>query len=123
MLGYVNASQGKYKIKAPDGKTDLWQLEARADGGWKLEDAQGQLVYRIKKRDYGLEIEDGAKSSRFKVKVKAGKTSLRDAAEKTVYSTRGQVSAIAVSCLGLTAIDSLTLRSGLLTMLAIRGGG
>jgi len=123
VLGYVNASQGKYKIKAPDGKTDLWQLEARTDGGWKLEDAQGQLVYRIKKRDYGFEIEDGAKSSLFKVKVKAGKTSLRDAAEKTVYSTRGQVSAIAVSCLGLTAIDSLTLRSGLLTMIAIRGGG
>lgn len=123
VVGYVNASKGKYKVKAADGKADLWQLELRPDGSWKLEDSQGQLVYRIKKRDYGFEIEDGAKTSQFKVKVKAGKTSLRDAAEKTLYSTRGQVSAIAVSCLGLTAIDSLTLRSGLLTMIAIRGGG
>ena len=122
VLGYVNASAGKYKVKSADGKTDLWDLQRQSGGGWKLQDAQDQMVYRIKKRDYGFEIEDVANNSLFKVKLKSGKTSLRDSSEQTVYSTRDQVSAIAVTCLGLTAIDSLPLKAALLTMLANETG-
>ena len=122
VLGYVTASTGKYKIKSADGKTDLWELKRKPDGDWKLEDGQGQLLYRVKKRDYGLEIEDAAGMSLFKVKLKSGKTSLRDAEEQTVYSTRGEVSVAAVSCLGLTAIADLEVRAGLLTMVTIGAG-
>ena len=76
----------------------------------------------IKKRDYGFEVEDALDNSLFKVKLKNGKTSLRDASDQTVFSTKDQVVTLAVTCLGFDAIDSLPLRTALMTMLIINTG-
>lgn len=119
VLGYVIASGGNYKIEDAEQKVELWKLQRQSDGDWKLEDGKDQLIYKIKKRDYGFEIEDGAEASLFKVKLKDGKTSLRDASEETVLSTKDKLPTISMTCLGLDAIDSLPIKTGLMTMLIL----
>ena len=88
VLGYVIASDGKYKIEDADQKNELWKLQPQSDGDWKLEDGKDQLIYKIKVREYGFEIEDGAENSKYKIKLKDDKTSIRDASDKTVYYTK-----------------------------------
>ncbi|MEO2010175.1 MAG: hypothetical protein ABGX22_15985 [Pirellulaceae bacterium] len=122
VLGYIVASAGKYKIKNASQGVELWKLQRQDDGDWKLEDEKDQLIYKIKKREYGFEIEDATETSLFKVKLKDGKSSLRDTSDHTVFSTKDQVPTIAVSCLGFETIESLPLRSALMTMLIIDAG-
>ncbi len=122
VLGYVIASAGRYKIEDANQEVELWKLQQQEDGDWKLEDGQDQLIYKIKKREYGFEIEDATDNSLFKAKLKEGKTSLRNASEQTVYSTKDQVPTIAVTCLGFEKIDSLPLRTALMTMLIFDDG-
>ncbi|MDG2220079.1 MAG: hypothetical protein P8L85_01780 [Rubripirellula sp.] len=121
VLGYVIASDGKYKIEDAAQEIELWKLQRQSDGDWKLETGKDELIYKIKVRDYGFEIEDGDENSKFKIKLKEDKTSVRDAADQTVFYTKDKVPTIAVSCLGLKAIESLPLRTGLMTMLIISG--
>ncbi|MCA9139813.1 MAG: hypothetical protein KDB00_23735 [Planctomycetales bacterium] len=122
VLGYIVASDGRYKVKNAQQDVELWELQRQDDGDWKLKDGQETLIYKIKARDYGFEIEDAKDVSRFKAKLKDGKTSLRDASEKTVYSTHDTLPTIAVACLGCEAVDKLEIRSALLAFLTIRGG-
>ena len=122
VLGYVVASEGRFKIKNAQQDTELWELQRQDDGDWKLKDGQEQLICKIKARDYGFEIEDADQQSLFKVKLKDGKTSLRDGAEKTLFSTHDALPTIAVACLGFEAIDKLEFRSALLAFLTIRSG-
>jgi hypothetical protein len=117
VLGYVIASPGKYKIEDPDQAVELWKLQVQDDGDWKLEDGNERLIYKIKRRDYGFEIEDAADNSMYKVKLKDDKTSLRDASEQTVLSTKDPIPLIAVTCVGFDEIESLPIRTGLMTML------
>lgn len=114
VLGYVVATGDKLRLEAPDQKTELFSLQHQADGDWKLEDPGQKRVYTIKHRDYGAEIEDPQQVSLYKVKVKNGKTSLRSAADKTVYHTDEAISAPAMSCLGLDKITDVRLRGALL---------
>ena len=95
-------------------------MQRQDDGDWKLKDGQENLIYKIKARDYGFEIEDAGEASLFKAKLKDGKTSLRDPTENTVFSTHDSLPAIAVACLGCEAIEKLEFRSTLLAFLTIR---
>ena len=122
VLGYVIASDGKFKIEDSEQEVELWNLQQQSDGDWKLEDGQGQLIYKVKLREYGLEIEDPSETSLFKVKLKEGKTSLRDAADQTLYSTKDSVPTVAMASLGFESIESLPLQMGLMTMLIIVDG-
>ena len=70
------------------------------------------MVMRLKMR---------REASLAKVKVKDGKTSLRDASDRTRFETKEPVSPLAVSCLGLDAVGSLPLRAGLLVRLGLGG--
>ena len=122
VLGYVVASPGKYKLKNAD-QDELWKLQRQDDGDWKLEDGQEQLICRIKKRDYGFEIEDAAYVSRFKAKLKGGKTSLRNNSDETVFSTKDTIPTIAITCLAFETIENNSLKTALMTMLIIDDGG
>ena len=114
VLGYVVAAGEKLRLETADQKTELFSLQRQADGDWKLEDPQQARIYTIKRRDYGAEIEDPQKTSLYKVKAKSGKTSLRNAADKTVYHTDETISPAAMSCLGLDKITDVRLRAALL---------
>lgn len=116
VLGYVIFSDGKYKVENADQSKELWKLQPQSDGDWKFENGDGRLIYKLKKREYGFEIEDGNENSLSKIKLKDGKTSLRDSSETTVLFTKDQVSTLAFACLGLETTNSPAIKAALMTM-------
>lgn len=116
VLGYVIFSDGKYKVENADQSQELWKLQPQSDGDWKFENGDGLLIYKLMKREYGFEIEDGKENSLSKIKLKSGKTSLRDSTEKTILSTKDQVPTLGFACLGLDATDSPAIKAALMTM-------
>ncbi|MBM83490.1 MAG: hypothetical protein CMJ78_23270 [Planctomycetaceae bacterium] len=119
ILGWVITTEGKYKIEDAAQETELFKLQQQADGDWKLEDGQGQLIYKIKLRDYGFELEDPSETSLYKIKRKDDKTSIRNAADETVVSTKDEIVLIAMACLAFDAVDDLNLRAGLATLVLL----
>ena len=114
VLGYIVISDRAFKIKDAQQTKVLFKLQPQSDGDWKLEDGHEKTIYRIKKRDYGYEVETPKKKTICKIKVKGDKTSLRDAKDKTVYYTNRPTEAIAFACLGLEAIREMPIRAGLM---------
>jgi len=112
-LCYVKASDKAYKIKSPDQETTHFKFQRQSDGDWKLEDGAGKLVCKLKKRDYGWTMRGPGEVELGKIKVKAGKTSLRDAADKTLLSTKDAISSLAFAALGLPGLSDAQ-RLGLL---------
>lgn len=53
VLGYVIASNGKFKIEDADQENVLWKLQRQSDGDWKLEDGKDHLICKIKARGNG----------------------------------------------------------------------
>ncbi|MEM6452727.1 MAG: hypothetical protein AAF703_20720 [Cyanobacteria bacterium P01_D01_bin.105] len=105
VLGYVVTKDGYWKLENAAQSEELYILRLQGDGDLKLEDGQDKQIYRIKKRDYGYEIETPEKRSLYKVKVKAGKTSLRDANEDTVISTKSPISPAAMTPFGFDVLS------------------
>jgi hypothetical protein len=107
VTGYVVAEAGGtiWKLKDANQAKVLYTLHRQPDGDYKLEDGSDRLLYRIKKRGDGFEIENPTKQSLYKVKVKGDKTSLRDAKDKTKFSTKSMLAPITMACFGL---DGLT---------------
>ena len=103
-LGQIKGAATKIHIEQPGG-VRVFALQRQADGDYKLETAAGELVNKIKKRDYGWKIEDAAGKEIAKVKSKSGKTSLRDASDKTILSTKNAISPLAMACLALDQIE------------------
>ena len=102
-LGYIVYRENKWKIE--DGKQQqLYVLQKQVDGDYKLENGQNKEIYRIKARNYGYEIEMPNKQSLYKVKVKDGKTSLRNKADKTVLYTKSNIVTIAFACFGFDVL-------------------
>ncbi len=89
-------------------------------GTGKLEDGHGKLLSKIKKREYGFEIEDAMDTSLAKVKTRDGKVSLRDASDRTRYATHSSAAhPILVACLGLDQAGDLTMKTALLVRVAL----
>lgn len=105
-IGYVTQGNNAWKIKDASQKQDLYILRRQADGDYKLESGNDRQVYRIKQRDYGLEIETPAKQSLYKIRSKDGKLSLRNAAGETVLYTKAKVAPIVLACFGLDELSS-----------------
>ena len=119
VLGYVVVVDGHFKIKNAEQTQELFKLQMQSDGDWKLEDGGGKLIYKIKKRDYGFEIEDDNDNSLSKAKLKSGKTSLRNTTEETVLYTKDKINTLAFACMGLEAVKSQPLKAGLMTMVIL----
>ncbi|MFE1746708.1 hypothetical protein [Coleofasciculus sp. H7-2] len=105
VLGYVVTKDGYWKIENADQTKELYILRRQNDGDYKLEDGANKEIYRIKARDYGFEIESPDKQSLYKVKVKNGKVSLINAAEKPVFYTKSQVNPIAIASFGFDVLS------------------
>ena len=87
MLGYVVGPNGQYHLKDAAQKTVLFELQRQDDGDWKLKDGHEALLYKVKTRDYGFEVEGADEKGLAKAKTKAGKVVLRDASDKTLFSS------------------------------------
>lgn len=105
VLGYVVTKTGYWKLENADQTKELYILRRQEDGDFKLEDGNDNLVYKIKVREYGYEIETPDEVSLYKVKVKDGKISLRDANDVTVISTRSQMVPAAMVCFGFDVLS------------------
>ena len=112
-LGMIIVSKDKIRLESPDEKP-ICLLHRQSSDGWKVEDGQGKRLGTIKHRDYGAELEDSNQKSLYKAKLKNGKTSLRTADDKSVYTTHEAVSAAAISCLGLENVSDPRLRFALM---------
>lgn len=121
-LAYIIMAKPHLHIEDAKQEERLWKVQRQSDGDWKLERRNDTLVYRIKKRSYGYEIETPKKQSLHKVKFKSGKTSLRDAKEQTVISTKNKIDPLAMSCLGLEAVKDQRVRFGLAVAMLIQQG-
>ncbi len=119
VLGHIVRVDDHYKVEDPERKTVLFKLAAQGDGDWTVENGNQERLYRIKKRDYGYEIELPNDESVAKAKLKEGKHSLRNAQDVTLYSTKDHASTLGVACLGLEKINSLPIRLGLLLQMTI----
>ncbi|WP_008309706.1 hypothetical protein [Leptolyngbya sp. PCC 6406] len=104
-LGYVVSYDGYWKVKNADQTQDLFVLKAREGDGYRMDDGQGNRLYRIKQRDYGYEIQTAEEVSLYKIKLKDGKLSLRDVNDDTVISIRSAMSPAAMTAFGLDALS------------------
>lgn len=119
VLGHIVRVDDHYKVEDAARQTVLFKLATQSDGDWTVENGSQERLYRIKKRDYGYEIELPNDESVAKAKLKEGKRSLRNAQDATLYSTKDQASTLGVACLGLEKIDSMPIRLGLLLQMTI----
>jgi hypothetical protein len=120
VLGYVVGSGGKYHLKDSDQKSVLFELQRQDDGDWKLKDGRENSVYRIKRREYGFEIQDAQEVSLAKVKTKGGKLELRDASDRIRYATSATaIGPLCLACLGLDRVGDLPLKAGLMIRIAL----
>ncbi|OUL29597.1 hypothetical protein [Nostoc sp. 106C] len=121
VLGYVVSEKSDWKLKDANQSQDLYILRRQNDGEYKLEDAAKKEIYRIQARNDGFDIQTPEKNLVYQVKVKNGKTSLRKAPSKTIFSTKSQLSPIAFTCFGF---DVLTReqQAGLAYAVNLTGG-
>ncbi|MGE0709078.1 MAG: hypothetical protein AB7N76_00290 [Planctomycetota bacterium] len=115
VVAYVNTDGTKFKVEDPDTRQELFVLRPQADGDYKLETAQDELVCKLKRRDYGWEAKDPSEAELFKAKLKEGKSSVRDAQDRTLHSTKDPVKLVAFACLGLPRLSE-PQRLGLLLL-------
>ena len=123
VLGHIVRHGDHYKIEDAERETVLFKIAAQSDGDgdWTVEDGTQKRLYRIKKRDYGFEIESPTKDSLAKVKLKEGKLSLRNSQDLTLFSTKDHASTLGFTSLGLDQISSVPVRMGLLLLMTIDG--
>lgn len=114
VLGYIVGDAQKLKVEDPLQIHELFKLQPQDDGDWKFEDDKDRLIFRLKKRDYGFEIETPSDQRVSKVKVDKGKTSLRDANENTLFHSKDKIQPLSVTALGCDSIEDLRVRVGLL---------
>ncbi len=86
-------------------KKELFKFKIH-DKNFKLKDAAEHELYKLKAESYGLKIEEaGSQDAIYKVKVKEGKISLKDAEGNTVLFTRSDVPAAAIACFALEKLN------------------
>ncbi len=112
VIAWVKGEPNKVKLLAPDGETERFSLKPHKDGGYKLKNIEGRLLYELKPRPYGFKVVDVEDQVVAKVKYASGKVSVRDGAEATLYSTKTRVAVAAFAMLAFSEL-SLAERGGL----------
>lgn len=100
-LGFVTGSSPNWKIKDAAQKTVLFEYQLQSDGDYRLEDGKEKTLVKVKARDDGFELKlpDGKTVSQ--IDARAGKVSIRDAADRPLLSTGDSSSSAAVAALAL----------------------
>lgn len=102
-LGSVHGASPQWHLKDAAGAV-VFQLVRQDDGDLKVQDGKGALLFRVKVRDYGAEIEMPDDRSLFKAKRKDGGLSIRDAADTTVLRSNDPGDAQAAALLVLPGL-------------------
>ncbi len=108
LVGFVVPKTGEVKgllIIHPSDDRVLYRLTRERDGDLRLVDQNGQVVYESKLRDYGFKTVDAEGRVQSRVRVREGKTSLRNAAGETTLSTKDGIPAAAMACFTLRSLS------------------
>ncbi|UKO97049.1 hypothetical protein [Nostoc sp. UHCC 0870] len=103
VFGYVVTSPGYWTIENPDKKA-IYILKRNSSSNYQLEDVGKNQIHQITTNKTGLEITTPDKKLVYQVRIKDGKTSLRNTSGSTVFSTKSNISPIAFTCFGLDAL-------------------
>jgi hypothetical protein len=105
VLGNLSGGAEKISVKSDD-KNVLFVLRRKPDGDYALEDGREATIYKLKIKgpDY-LRVEDAGGTTLFKAKRKDGKASVRDGADRELFSADGSPSLVGFAVL---ALDRLT---------------
>ncbi|MCC5640514.1 hypothetical protein LC593_32740 [Nostoc sp. CHAB 5844] len=104
-LGYVVTAKGSWKLENPEQNQALYILRKQSNGDYKLEDAAKKAVYQIKSGDNALEILKPNNQLVYQVKIKEGKTALKNSSGKTGFYTKSSISLIAFACFGFDVLN------------------
>ncbi|WP_414551771.1 hypothetical protein [Anabaena sp. CCY 0017] len=104
VLGYVISQKGQWKLENPEESQVLYILKIQNDGHYTLEDAANKAIYQIQTQNNTWEINTPDQKLVYQVRIKDGKTSLRDASATTVFSTKSEISPIAFACFGFDVL-------------------
>lgn len=104
VLGYVIREKSQWKLENPEQSQALYTLKRQNDEHYTLEDAANKAIYQIQTRNNRWEINTPDKKLVYQVRIRDGKTSLRDSSATTVFSTRSEISPIAFACFGLDVL-------------------
>lgn len=120
VIAVIKGDATKVKVKDESQKVEYYVLKARDDGGFKLEDGQGKLLYKVKARDYGFEVFDSDETTSLsKIKTKGDKALIQDAKGQTSLSTKDGFPARAMIALAFEKVP-LEQRVGLALFLKKR---
>ncbi|MCG6137786.1 MAG: hypothetical protein MET45_24650 [Nostoc sp. LLA-1] len=101
VLGYVIREKGLWTIKNPEQTQSLYILKRHNAQKYTLEDTTKKEIYQIKTQNDRWEINTPQQNLLYQVRIRDGKTSLRNASANTVFSTKSEIAPIAFACFGL----------------------
>lgn len=103
-LGRLDVKDKKVEI-LDAAKATLFVLKQQDDGDWKVEDGGDRLLYRLKKRDNGIDIEKGDGTAFRKVRVYDKKVKLKEENGTELLVVRSAVKPLALASHALDGID------------------
>ncbi|AFY44945.1 hypothetical protein [Nostoc sp. PCC 7107] len=104
-LGYVVTEKGYWKLENAAQNQDLYILRKQNNDAYNLEDTGKKVVYQIKSGDNELKILKPNNQLVYQVKVKEGKTTLKNSSGKTVFYTKSSIAPIAFACFGFDVLN------------------
>ncbi|MEM7232780.1 MAG: hypothetical protein AAF517_11420 [Planctomycetota bacterium] len=117
-IAVIEGTGRKISILDASGKGQF-VLVRNAEGSLKVESNE-KLLYRIKRRDYGSEVEAPDGKSLFKVKKRGDKLSVRNAADETIFSARGTDNTDALAFVALDKISDIRVRAAIVARLQMQ---
>jgi len=98
---FIHRHPGKFlrlRVIGDDGVT-AFIIKADSDGDLKVDDGNKRRIAVAKRRDYGFKLVDAGGKLIARIRSRSGKTSVRDAAGTTYLTTRDAIPAEAVALL------------------------
>jgi hypothetical protein len=110
--------EDKIKIEDTEGKL-LYSVKLKQED-LKVEGADGQAIYKMKKEDYGYKITDDKDQLLFKIKRANSRIVVESAEGKTTMEIKGTDNILAVSALALDKLNE-SQRAALMVLLNRKG--
>jgi hypothetical protein len=104
VLGYVIREKGLWRLENQVSSASLYTLKRENAASYMLVDATNKPIYHITKQNNSWEVNTANKNLVYQVRIRDGKTSLRNSSATTVFYTRGKISPVAFACFGLDVL-------------------
>ena len=93
-----------YRVLVPPDNEVLYELRREPDGDLQLKSRFQEMVYKLKRRDYGFKVQTANGETESRVRVKGGKISIRADRGATYLATKDPLRAGAVAVMSLESL-------------------